>query len=255
MPQLNFTVQGAGPTVVLSHALGADLGQWDEVTELLAQRFRVLRYDHRGHGRSERVAGPVSLEDLAEDAAALIERECGGAVHFVGLSLGGMVAQLLAARHPGRIASIVVANSSSRFDDTGRGMWRARIETVRNLGMPGIAQGVLARWFTPAFHADPANAGRIAHLREGLLANDPAAYAATAEAVARIDFGTSNPLIACPALVIAGATDEVTPPAMSETIRDQISGAQLATLEAAHMSAIERPAEFASLVARFIGSL
>lgn len=255
MPQLNFTVQGAGPIVVLSHALGADLGQWDEVTELLAQRFRVLRYDHRGHGRSEREPGPVSLEDLAEDAAALIARECEGAVHFVGLSLGGMVAQLLAARHPDRIASIVVANSSSRFDDTGRGMWRARIETVRNLGMAGIVEGVLARWFTPEFHANGANLGRIAHLRGMLLANDPSVYAHTCEAIARIDFCASNPRIACPALVIAGARDESTPPAMSETIRDQISGAQLATLDAAHMSAIERPAEFAALVARFIGNL
>lgn len=255
MPQLNFTVQGQGPTVVLSHALGSDLGQWDEVTELLAQRFRVLRYDHRGHGRSERVPGPVTMEELAEDAAQLIERECDGAVHFVGLSLGGMVAQVLAARHPDRVSSIVIANSSSRFDDTGRGMWRARIETVRNLGMPGIVDGVLGRWFTPAFRATAAGAARIAHLRERLLANDPAVYAATGEAVARIDFSSSNPLIACPALVIAGAHDEVTTPAMSGTIRDQISGAHLATLEAAHMSAIECPAEFASLVARFTGSL
>src|SRR4051812_26263786 len=145
MPQLHFTREGRGPTVVLAHALGCDLSMWDETVRELARGFTVLRYDHRGHGRSETVPGPFRIEDLADDAGELIRREAGGAVHFVGLSMGGMVAQQVAVRHPELVKSVVVANSSSRYDDTGRGMWRARIETALNLGMGAIANTVLPR--------------------------------------------------------------------------------------------------------------
>ena len=94
-------------------------------------RYTVLRYDHRGHGKSEVVPGPYGIEAMADDAAALIEQQASGAVHFVGLSMGGMVAQQLAVRHPQLVTSIVVANSSSSYDEAARAMWKARIETVR----------------------------------------------------------------------------------------------------------------------------
>lgn len=255
MPQLNFIKEGKGPTIVLAHALGCDLAMWDEVAQQLVKGFTVLRYDHRGHGRSPMVPGSCSVEDLADEAAALIARETRGEVHFVGLSMGGMVAQQIAVRHPELVTSIVVANSSSHYDETFRGMWRARIETALNRGMPAVADTVMTRWFTRAWSESEAGVKRMAQLRAVLEAMDAKAYAACAEAVARIDFFASNPLIGCPALVIAGTQDEATPLAMSHAICNAISGAELATLDAAHLSAVERPAEFAGLVAGFISRI
>lgn len=255
MPKLNFVREGRGPAIVLSHALGCDLGMWDEAAAQLTPGYTVLRYDHRGHGKSEVVPGPCSVEDMADDAAELIAAQIDGPVHFVGLSMGGMVAQQLAVRHPHLVTSIVVANSSSYCDDTARGMWRARIETALNQGMAAIAGGTMQRWFTPEFRGSAGGSSRVAALRAVLEAMDPRAYAAACEAVSRIEFIGTNPLIACPALVIAGTRDEASPLAMSEAICRTISGAELATIEAAHLSAVERPVEFAVLVAGFIRSV
>jgi 3-oxoadipate enol-lactonase len=163
-----------------------------------------------------------------------------------------MVAQQIAVRHPDVVRSIVVANSSSRYDDTFRGMWRSRVETALNLGMAAVADTAMPRWFTRGWRDDPAHAARIAHLRSVLVAMEPRAYAACGEAVSRIDFYATNPLIACPALVVAGTKDEATPLEMSHAICNAISGAQLATLAAAHLSAVEQPEQFAGLVAQFI---
>lgn len=255
MPKLNFARQGRGPAIVLSHALGCDLTMWDEAAAQLAPGYTVLRYDHRGHGKSGVVPGPCSIEDMADDAAELIVSQLEGPVHFVGISMGGMVAQQIAVRHPHVVSSIVVANSCSYYDDTARGLWRDRIEAVRNLGMGAIAEGAMQRWFTPAFRQDPRGARRVAAMRGVLEATDPGSYASACEAVSRIDFRTTNPLVACPALVIAGMHDEATPLAMSEAICQAISGAELATIEAAHLSAVEKPAGFAVLVAGFLRSL
>ncbi|MGH6625894.1 MAG: alpha/beta fold hydrolase [Burkholderiaceae bacterium] len=257
MPKLNFIKQGQGPVVVLSHALGCDISMWDGVAAALQARYTVLRYDHRGHGQSEVVPGPYTMDLLADDAAALIQAQVAGPVHFVGLSLGGMTAQALAARYPQLVSSIVIANSASYYDDDAQAMWRARVQTVLGQGMAAIADGALQRWFTPEFRADVAGGGaaRVAALRERLEAVDAKAYAASCEAVAGIDFRASNPRLTCPALVIAGTRDEATPVAMSQAMAQAIPGARLHTLDAAHLSAVEQPMAFASLVTEFLESL
>jgi 3-oxoadipate enol-lactonase len=212
-------------------------------------------YDQRGYGKSEIVPGPYRIEDMADDAAVLIARELRGEVHFVGLSMGGMVAQQLAVRHPELVTSIVVANSCSYFDESARGVWRSRIETVLEQGVPAIADAAMQRWFTPEFRQDTQGAKRVAALRAVLEATDAKAYAATCEAVSRIDFRLTNPRIACPALVIGGTRDEGAPLPMAEAICNSISGAELATIEAAHLSAVEKPVRFAGLVAAFVRGL
>jgi 3-oxoadipate enol-lactonase len=255
MSQLHFVKQGQGPVVVLSHALGCELGMWDGVVAAALQgSYTVLRYDHRGHGQSPAPAGPWDMNALADDAAQLIAAHAEGPVHFVGLSMGGMVAQALAARHPQRVRSLVIANSAAWYDDAARAIWQARVTTVHAQGIAAIAEGAMQRWFTPEFRADVLHGGaaRVTALRARLEATDPRAYAASCEAVSAIDFRESNRHLACPTLVIAGARDEATPPAMSEAIAQAIPGARLRSLDAAHLSAVEQPEAFASLVREFL---
>lgn len=256
MAKLHFVTQGQGPVVVLSHALGCNLGMWDEVAALLQDRYTVVRYDQRGHGRSAATATPFSIDDLADDAAALIRELAQGPVHFAGLSMGGMVAQSLAVRHPDWVRSIVIANSAGYYDETARTMWQARVQTVLERGMTAIAEGALQRWFTPEFRTDTLiGAARVQGMRAELELCNSKAYAASCEAVAAIDFRQSNGRIACPTLVIAGERDEATPPAMSDAICAAIPGARLARIQAAHLSAVEQPGPFAALLSGFWHSL
>lgn len=254
-PVLHWIKEGQGPLVVLSHSLGCDVSMWDEVTARLRSSFTVLRYDHRGHGQSEAVPGPYTMEMIAEDAAVLIAAQASGPVHFVGLSMGGMVAQVLGARHPSLVKSLVIANSTSWYGDEARVVWDARIKTVLAQGVAAISEGAMQRWFTPEFRSNKSGAERVAALRKRLDMSDAAAYAANCEAVAAIDFRESNRQIRCPTLVIAGTRDEGTPLAMSELIRDTIPGAQLRTIDAAHISAVEQPEVFSQLVKAFIESV
>lgn len=256
-PHLHWIQQGHGPVVVLSHALGCDVSMWDGVAEILQTRFTVLRHDHRGHGKSEAVPGPYSIDMLADDVAGIIRAQGSGSVHFVGLSMGGMTGQALAARHPQLLRSLVIANSAMVYDDAARAMWTARVGTVQVQGVAAIADGAMQRWFTPSFRADAEGGGmqRVAALRAQLERTDAPAYAASCAAVAAIDFRSSNPRIQCPTLVIAGTLDEATPVAMSEAIAQSIPGAQLRSLPAAHLSAVEQPAAFAALLLEFIDGL
>lgn len=253
MNKLRFVEQGSGPVVVLSHALGCTLQMWDAVAAELAPRFTVLRYDQPGHGGSPAATPPFSVEDLADDAAALIEQVARESVHFVGLSLGGMVAQSLAARHPERVKSIVIANSASHYDDAAKALWNVRIDAVRKRGVASVADGAIERWFTARFRSDPIAGGAdiVRRMREQLVRIDAAQYAASCEAVSAIDFRQSNARIACPALVIAGGQDVAAPPALSRQIAETIPRARLESIDAAHLSAVEKPREFAALLLAF----
>ncbi|NQW79984.1 MAG: alpha/beta fold hydrolase [Polaromonas sp.] len=253
-PKLHWVREGQGPVVMLCHALGCDLSMWDAVAERLKKRFTVIRYDARGHGESAAPAGPYSMEMLADDAAALITAQAAGPVHFVGLSMGGMTAQALAARHPQLVKSITIANAANFYGEPAGAMWRTRMNTVLTQGVAAVAESAIQRWFTPEFIADTVDGGaaRVATLREKFEKIAPEPYAASCGAVAAIDFRSSNQRITCPTLVIAGSRDEATPLALSEAIACSITVAQLVTLPAAHLSAVEMPQEFAALLETFI---
>lgn len=243
---MHHVIEGQGPVVVLSHALGCALGMWDEVAARLRERCTVVRYDQPGHGAS--AAQGSTIEDYADAAAALLRPF--GPVHFVGLSMGGMVAQALAVRHPHLVRSLAIANSAAHYDATARAMWQARTDTVRSQGMEAIADGALERWFTGEFR-EGAGSQRVADMRAVLVATDAEAYARSCQAVAAIDFRASNERIEAPTLVIAGALDEATPPAMSREICARIRGAELVSLQAAHLSAVEQPDAFVAALERF----
>jgi 3-oxoadipate enol-lactonase len=244
-------VSAARPTIVFSHALGYDHSMWDAVIPAFTKDYAVIAYDHRGQGKSERCATDFSIDALVDDAASVILNEVfakgGGPAHFVGLSMGGMVAQGLAARYPHLVKSIVVANSAMLYDETARALWRARIDTVNRKGMSVVIDMLLSRWFQAPFR--DANPTTVAEVTRILLANDAQAYARACAAIAMIDFSKSNPTITCPTLVIAGARDEATPPALSDAMAASIPKARLATVNAAHISAVEVPQAFVELVA------
>jgi 3-oxoadipate enol-lactonase len=243
-------ISASRPTLVFSHALGYDHTMWDAIVPSFSSRYAIIAYDHRGQGKSEKSATDFSIDALVDDAASVILNEVfangGGAVHFVGLSMGGMVAQGLAARYPHLVKSLVVANSAMEYDDAAKALWRARIDTVNRKGMNAVIEMALARWFGVEYR--DANPTTIADVTRILLANDSHAYARTCAAISAINFSTTNPTIACPTLVIAGARDEATPPALSSAIAASIPNARLATIDAAHVSAVEAPNAFIALV-------
>ncbi|CAN5306089.1 3-oxoadipate enol-lactonase [soil metagenome] len=250
-PSLHSVIEGNGPLLVLSHALGLDLSIFDAVADTLKQHFKVLRYDHRSHGRSPAVPGPWTIDDLADDAADLIKTVGQGErAHFAGVSMGGMTAQALAARHPHLTDRLVIINSSSFYPD--RTPWAARVETVRNQGLASIADGAIDRWLTAEFRATAEGSKAAASLRQVLMANSATAYADACEAVAAIDFRASNCRVQQRTLVIAGLHDQATPPAMSREIAETIENAELATIDAAHISSVEKPVELAGLIRDFL---
>ena len=221
---------------------------------LLSRAHTVLRYDHRNHGASEIVPGDLRIEMLAEDAADLIAREADGEpVHFVGLSMGGMTAQALAVRHPELLKTLVIANSAAFYPD--QSSWTARAEAVRAGGIEAVAPGAVSRWLTPGYTSTKDGMAAAQALKSVLLRNPPQAYIDSCAAVAAIDFRESDRRIAVPTLVIGGLQDEATPMAMSELMVAAIPGARLATIDAAHLSAVERPVEFTQLLIDFWRSL
>jgi 3-oxoadipate enol-lactonase len=256
-PALHYSVReprhGGAPrhTVVLSHALGCDLSMWDALANGLAEDSRVIAYDHRGHGGSAAPAGPYTMAELADDAARLLEELATGPVVWVGLSMGGMVGQELALRHPALVKALVIANSTSGYPDAARTLWDQRIAAVRAGGTQAIADAVMGRYFHDGFRA--ASAATVARFRQRLVTTDAAGYIGCCAAVGGVDTTARLPQLAMPALVIAGELDQGTPLAMSQTMADTIPGAELVVLaDASHLAAIEQPAAFARAVAGFI---
>jgi len=250
-PQLAVSVQGEGAPIVLSHALGLDQRMWDSLAALLAPRHTVLRYDHRGHGGSAVPAGPYAMDDLVDDAARLIREWSAGPVIWVGLSMGGMVGQGLAIRHPELVRGLVVANSASRYPDAARPLWAERIAKVEQGGLEAIADMVIERYFSAGFRA--AQPDIVAAYRRQLLQTDPSGYAAACPAVRDVDWLDRLASIRCPTLVIAGREDVGAPVALSEAMQQRIPAAELVVIdEAAHLSVVEQPAAFSAALDHFL---
>jgi 3-oxoadipate enol-lactonase len=255
-PQLKVALQGQGAPVVLSHALGLDMGMWEGLAGRLAagtlgSAHEVLRYDHRGHGGSAAPAGPYSMDDLVDDAARLVREWGRGPVVWIGLSMGAMVGQGLAIRHPELVAKLVLANTTSIYPEAAQAGWSQRIATVQSQGMPAVAEMVVERYLHPDFReAEPAATQAI---RSRILRNDPAGYAASCAAVAGVAWQDRLGEIKAPTLVISGARDAGAPPAMGQAIAERVPGARMEIIEnASHLSVLETPSEFDALLRGFL---
>lgn len=258
-PALHYSVReprnGSFPrhTVVLSHALGCDLTMWDGLANLLAADCRVIAYDHCGHGSSDSPAGMYAMADLADDAARLLRELDTGPVVWVGLSMGALVGQELALRHPSLVGAMVLANTTSAYPKEARDALQQRIDTVREHGLEAIADATMARYFTDAFRGE--HPATVARFRRRLVTMDPGGYAGCCHAVATVDTTRRLGQIAAPVLVIAGELDEGTTVGMAQTLANDIPRASLTVLpRASHLSVIEQPEAFARAVTAFIAS-
>jgi 3-oxoadipate enol-lactonase len=238
------------PVVLMSNSLGTDLGMWEPQMAALTARYRVLRYDSRGHGQSAVTPGPYDVAGLARDALALLDALALDRVMFCGLSLGGMVGQWLGANASPRISRLALCNTSAHMD--ARDAYNARIDAVAKGGMEAVVDAVLARWYTPAFIARAPDA--VANTRRMLLGTPAAGYIACCAAVRDMDQRASASRIGIPTLVIAGADDLATPPAAARFLAEKIAGARYVELAAAHLSNVEAQSDFTRALTEFLAN-
>jgi 3-oxoadipate enol-lactonase/4-carboxymuconolactone decarboxylase len=237
--------------IVLSHSLGLDHTMWDPQVAALTARFRVLRYDLRGHGGSDATPGDYTVEQLGRDALALLDRLGLDRVAWCGVSLGGMVGQWLAAHAGDRLSSLVLANTSPRIADPA-GM-EARRRTVLDGGTGAIVDTAMARFFGDALVA--ANPPRIASARDTFLATDPVGYAGCCAALRDFDGAALLPLIAARTLVVSGDADATMPwEAHGAALATAIPGAAVMRLAAAHASNLVLPRTFTRALLEFLSS-
>lgn len=226
------------PVVLLSNSLGSTYEMWDPQADALAERFRVVRYDTRGHGRSPVPPGPYAIDDLVDDVVALLDRLEVQRAHVVGLSLGGMTALRLAAREPARVDRLVVLCTGALLGPASG--WTERAATVRAHGTSAVAEAVVQRWFTPAFlEAQPSARAR----HEAMVAATPAeGYAGCCEVIATMDLHPDLPAVTAPTLAIAGADDPATPPPHLEEIATSVQDGRLLVVpDAAHLANVQQP--------------
>jgi 3-oxoadipate enol-lactonase len=236
------------PVVMLSNSLGTDLTMWDAQAAAWSKRFRVLRYDTRGHGQTSVTPGPYSMQQLGCDVVALIEALGVERVHFCGLSMGGQTGMWLGGNAPARLDKLVLCNTSAKIGTPE--IWGARIDAVKKSGMKDFAPTVIERWFTAEFRQkEPAKVAAVQKLLED---TNPDGYIANCEAVRDFDYRERVDKIAVPTLVIAGSADPATPAADGQFIAKHIAGAQFVELHAAHLSNIEDEARFTKEVGDFL---
>ncbi|HEX8029892.1 MAG TPA: 3-oxoadipate enol-lactonase [Vicinamibacterales bacterium] len=239
---------GAGVPLVLSNSLGTDHALFDAQLPALGSGRPVWRYDTRGHGQSGVPAGESTIERLGRDLLAVIDATGAPAVDLCGVSIGGATALWVATHASDRVRRVVLANTAAKIGDEV--LWFERIRTVRAGGMPAIAEATMGRWFTDDFRASHADV--VAKFRDTVERTDVGGYTSCCAALRDADLRPVTGRVSCPALVVTGSHDVATPPAAGEWLVAHIAGARLLALDAAHLSNVERAAEFNAGVVEFL---
>lgn len=249
---LAYRLEGpeGAPVVVLHHPLATNLSFWNEAAAALAPRYRVLRFDARGHGASEAPRAPYDFETLAGDVTGLMAA-CGIAgAAFVGLSMGGMVGQYLGLLHAARFSCLVLASTTSRIAPDARSLWVDRVGVARASGMVSQVEPAMARWLSTQSRGRPEI---VARCRQMIEATPLEGYAGWCGAIERLDMTDRLGAVRLPTLVVVGAEDPATPVAASQVIHERIAGSSLAVLPGlSHMLAIEDPAVFHAALLPFL---
>ena len=245
--QINYELTGKphSPIVVLSHSLACSMIMWQPQLEMLESQYQVLRYDTRGHGDSEAPPEPYTLKQLVDDAIGILDGLNMQRVHWVGLSMGGMIGQGLALDHPDRLESLVLADTAAIIPDEAQPVWQERIDAVRNEGMQAVAESTLERWFTPSYLKQ--NPPEVDQIRQQIIATPLSGYIGCSEAIRRLNYLEKLATIQIPTLIMVGADDPGTPVAASEAMHANIEGSRLVVIPAAaHLSNIEQAKIFNS---------
>jgi 3-oxoadipate enol-lactonase len=243
--------QEGAPVVMLSHSLASSMVMWTPQLGSLEPHFKVLRYDMRGHGGSDAPEGAYTLELLADDAVALLDALRIDAVHFVGLSIGGMIGQGLALSHGARLKSLTLCDTSAIMPDEAQPILQQRIAAARQNGMADQVDGTLERWFTPEYLQ--ANPPEVEMIRQQIRATPLAGYIGCSEALRGLNYLQRLSEITLATLVMVGEEDPGTPVAAAEAIHERIAGSQLVILPAArHLSNIEQAAAFNNALMGFL---
>ena len=241
-----------GPVLVLSNSLMSNYTMWDDTVGALTDRYRVLRYDTRGHGRSGVTPGPYSIASLAEDLIALLDALNVKRAHVVGLSMGGMIAQYVGANHPERVLSLGLCNTASEMPP--RSTWAARIESAQQGGIGALADGTIQRWFREGF--TQRSPEKINTVRQMVLATPLEGYIACASAVRDMAQTTMLLKIKAPTLVMTGRQDPACTVEQGTVLHRMIDGSKFEIIEdAAHLSNIEQPEVFNRNLRQFLDSV
>jgi len=249
---LHYRIEGDddGAPIVFANSLGTDLRLWDQVIPYLPAGLRILRFDTRGHGLSSCPEGDYSMDDLILDTMRLLEalefRDC----LFVGLSIGGIIAQGLAASHPHLLRAMVISNTAARIGTPE--MWQQRIDALRAGGIEALADSVMERWFARSFRAQ--RPLELAAWRNMLTRTPLAGYIGCCAAIADTDFSAGSARLSLPTLAIAGSEDGSTPPDVVRATAALIQGSRYELIDnAGHLPCVEQPVEFARILNDFIG--
>ena len=247
--RVEHTPRPGAPALLLLNSLGTSLEMWDDQFAPLSERFELIRFDARGHGKSTIGSHKAATMDLLAADALNVLDACGVArAHLCGLSLGGMIAMHIATKWPDRVLKAAFCNTSPHMPP--RDNWDTRIQTVMSEGPAPLAEITLGRWFTPKFHE--AHPEKVERIRSLLLETSREGYAACCAAIRDMDQRESIRGITAKALVIGGTADTSTPPAHAELIASTIPEARLVLLEAAHLSNVERAGDFNATLIEFL---
>jgi 3-oxoadipate enol-lactonase len=253
---VNYTLEGPAnaPVVTLSHSLATDLSMWDPTVPALTGRFRVLRYETRGHGQTDAPKGAYTLDQLADDALGLLKALGVARTHWVGLSMGGMIGQTLALKAPEVFQSLSLCDTSSRVPAEAKAQWQERIKTAETQGMEPLVEPTLARWFTEPFRKSRKDVvDRVATM---IRRTPPAGYAGCCHAISALDLTDRISAIKIPTIAIVGEDDPGTPVAAHKVIQERIAGTRLEILKsAAHLSNMEQPEAFNRALTSFLASV
>lgn len=254
--QMNYESSGKkkASVVILSHSLGCSLTMWDPQMDALEPDFQVLRYDIRGHGRSEATPGPYTPELLAKDAIALLDALGIDKVHWLGLSMGGMIGQAVALNHSDRLKSLALCDTTALIPPEAQHLWQERIGAVREKGIESQMEPTMERYFTPSFlKSNPPMLGLI---RKQFLATPAEGYLGCVEAIRRLSFLDHLSKIKIPTLIMVGEDDPGTPVSASQAIHEKISNSKLAIIQSArHLPNVEQPDAFNRTLLTFLKSL
>jgi 3-oxoadipate enol-lactonase len=254
--QINYELSGkkGAQVVVLSHSLSSSLLMWNPQMDALNPYFQVLRYDIRGHGASDAPSGAYTLELLGEDVIKLLDALGMDRVHFVGLSLGGMIGQYLALNDSHRLKSLALCDTAAVVPAEAQPIWQERIDKARRKGTEVLLEETMERWFTPSFLEK--NSKMVALIREQLLATPVSGYIGCAEAIRRLNYLDRLSKIKMPTLIMVGEDDPGTPVSASEAMQKRISNSKLVILPSArHLSNVEQAQAFNAALLKFLRSL